>query len=400
MTDAESRILEEFARRFPASAHAAGGRNVRLGIRSGFPQLDRRKPDEYESFLEAAESLERAGIVSLVWAGRYKGEELSAVVLQNPEELYTRLGRLSPRHLCDRSRQASLECGSDIPFFDWMARNLSPKDLDASSGEPLPETISDAARLARTLISIARGEMPPKLTRALSVELFSDSKRIERILRSLQPLLNRAERAGIALPPYELADRSYPETFIAGKVLLQLHDGGSIENNAGCILGIPFETAIQIASAESLEDSFLPAHRRRLLSIENKENFFDLATRIGEIPFDALLYSGGHPNRAVQILARSFAESGWNLFHSGDLDPDGILILQELSDAACTRIAPWMMDCAVFDRYRMLGKPLEAEAHRRALLVRDDTRKRSGIGELLETILTAGVMIEQEIIAY
>jgi hypothetical protein len=61
---------------------------------------------------------------------------------------------------------------------------------------------------------------------------------------------------------------------------------------------------------------------------------------------------------------------------------------------------PWMMDCVTFDRYRTSGKPLDAESHRRAAFVRDETRTRAGLGDLLEAILASGVAVEQEIIAY
>lgn len=402
MTAWERAILEELARRYPSSAQASGGRSFRLRLEGAFPDLDRRKPDDYESFLEAAEGLESAGIVSLSWTGRNRGEELSAIVLLDPDSLYARLGRISPAEACSRSRRSAGTFGEEFPFFKWLSDTLSPKDLDPETLEPTPFSITDAARLAGALEAIARGAVPPKLTRALSVELFSDSKRIEKILRALLPHLRRAERAGIILPPYELADRSFPETFVAGRISLCLKDGGAIENSAGCILGIPFETAVKIGSVQvaAAEPNSGVSCECRLLSIENKENFFDLSSRLDELSFDALLYSGGHPNRAVQILVRRFAESGWTLFHSGDLDPDGILILQELSDSAGVPVIPWMMDRYVFDRYRSMGKTLESEAHRRALLVRDDTRRRSGLGELLGAILDSGVMVEQEIIAY
>ncbi len=397
MTAWELTILEELARRYQKSAHATGGRKLRLRPEQAFPALDRRNPDDYESFLESCESLEKKGIATIVWARRAKGENLESLVLENPDALFSALDRASPSDVCAESRAAARVNAEAGPLFAWLADNLSPKDLESDTLEPSPTTINDAARLARALELVSKGETSPKLPRALSVELFSDSKRIERLLRALQGSLRRAERAGIALPPFELADRSFPETFVAGSLILGLRFGGEISNPSGCVLGIPFETAVKL-------DILSPVPVRptspRLLSVENKESFFDLASRLPSLPFDALLYSGGHPNRAVQTLIRRFSVSGWTLHHAGDLDPDGILILQELSDAAGCPVIPWQMDRAVFERYRSLGRPLEAEAHRRALLVRDETRKRSGLGELLETILEAGVMVEQEIISY
>lgn len=402
MTTWELKILEELAERFPRSAHASGGRALRIGVARAFPSLDRRKPDEYESFLEGAESLERRGVVSLSWAGRREGEDLASIALVDADSLYRALGRASPSTSAALSRAAAKKAAATLPasssaFFHWLAETLSPRDLDAETLEPLPETIADAALLALALESVASGQKAQTLTRALSVALFSDSKRVERVLRAIQGSLSRAESAGIGLPPYELADRSYPETFVAGSLSFDTADGSRVENPSGLAVGFPFATASAFVRAE-----LIPCGAGRLLGVENKESFFDLAARLrsGSIPFDALLYVGGHPNRAVQSLVRLFADCGWAIFHAGDLDPDGILILQELSDAANAIVVPWMMDCATFERYRASGKPIDAEAHRRAALVRDDTRARAGLGDLLDAILAVGVAVEQEIIAY
>jgi len=404
----ESKILAELAERFPRSAHAGGGRALKIRVSSSFPELDRRKPDEYESFLEAAESLERRGLVSLTWAGRTPGEELASLTLLDANALYAALGRASPAVSAEASRQAAREAARNSlrsvaavaasgAFFSWLADNLSPKDLDPVSLEPLPTTIADASTLANALELVASGNKAAMLPRALSVELFSDSKRIERVLRALQGLLARAAANGVSLPPFELADRSFPETFVAGRLILAVSGGSVIENPGGLALGLPFSTVASLERA-----SLSSGGSGRVLGVENKESFFDLASRLssGSLPFDALFYVGGHPNRAVQSIAKLFAESGWAIFHAGDLDPDGILILQELSDAAGIEVLPWMMDRATFDRYRASGRPLDAESHRRAALVRDDTRARSGLGDLLDAILENGVCVEQEIIGY
>ena len=109
---------------------------------------------------------------------------------------------------------------------------------------------------------------------------------------------------------------------------------------------------------------------------------------------------GGHPNRAVQALFRLFHTSGWALFHTGDLDPDGILILQELTDAAGGPVLPWMMSESVFEQYREQARTLDSGMHLRALRIREETLSIPGIKNLLEAILASGLGVEQEIIGY
>jgi len=91
MTAWEKTILQELASRFPSTAQATGGRAFRLRPRTAFPTLDQKNPDEYESFLEAAESLEKERIVSLEWEKHRRGEGLSAIVLTAPSLLYQKL---------------------------------------------------------------------------------------------------------------------------------------------------------------------------------------------------------------------------------------------------------------------------------------------------------------------
>ncbi|MDR2841709.1 MAG: hypothetical protein LBV52_00725, partial [Spirochaetaceae bacterium] len=50
-------IVSAFIERYPASAAAAGGRNLRIPANKIFAGFDKAAPDERESFLEAAEAL-------------------------------------------------------------------------------------------------------------------------------------------------------------------------------------------------------------------------------------------------------------------------------------------------------------------------------------------------------
>lgn len=403
MTRYEQVILELFAERYPTSAHAAGGRKLRLSCSSAFPFLDRRKPDEYESFLEAAEKLERQGIFMLQWKGKKKGEDLASLTLQDVPALFSRLNKPDPAELCTRFRAKAEKIAQHCdtisrPFFAWLAASVTARDMDPVNGEPTEKTAEEVQLLVSALYQISTGLRRTTLTRALSVELFSDSKRIEQLVRIFQPLLRRAERAGIALPPFDLVDRSYPETLVAGSLDFICKDTSKLRNPSGMPIGLPFESVMAIKHIEPCTHTSIKA----LLGIENKESFHVLAERLdsGMDRFSAIVYVGGHPNRAVQALFRLFGESGWTLFHAGDLDPDGILILQELSDAAQTPVLPWMMNTEVFEQYRAQARPLDADMHQRALRIREDTRNCCGLGRLLESILASGLGIEQEIIQY
>ena len=399
MTEREKLILETLAAQYPSSAQATGGRPLRLRLNAVFPELDRNKPDDYESFLEAAEALEKEGIVQLDWERHRRGEDLSAIILVSPEILFQRLELPFPGDVCLRVREEAHRHATDnsgAPFFSWLANNASPKDIALAGSLFCERTVADLAALVNALDLIALGKAPLSATRALSVRLFSDSKYIESLLNLMKGFLRRAERNGIPVPLFDLVDRSYPETMIAGRVRIEPDASRPLENDSGMIIAFPFESVIRFGSILPLHAPDRTDNKKpRVLGVENKESFYALSSLKR---FDAVVYVAGHPNRAVQALFRVFAQSGWDLFHSGDLDPDGILVLQELSDAAGMQVRPWMMNVSVFERYRSLSRPLDEVMHLRSAQIREDTRKLEGIEDLIQVILSCGRGVEQEII--
>jgi hypothetical protein len=460
----EKRIIAAFIERYPGSAAAAvsatandavtgndpaetfppakAPRPLRLRPERIVPGIDQSSPDEKESFLEAAESLERRGLLSLVWARHRKGETLSALVCRDPELLYELTGKDSPKTIAEDVRKAARTFAStgtvceEAALFSFLAENFTP--LDAAGGIDVT-AITDLARLTRFLFNRddpGQRKVRGLTTRALSTALYGDSKRLEALMTLFNPLFVRARRQGrgqgIAVPDFSFLDRSFPETFIAGKIALDFADdpagepagngetsragndgtrGLSPENAAGNlrprgltplvnatgnILGLPLETILGIRRIRPLEGE------AAVLTIENKETFFALSRASSALPggCTCFLYTGGHPNRAVQALVSLLADSGFAFSHAGDLDPDGILILQELADIAGKEVRPLRMDAAAFDAYLACGRLLEPSALKRAALISEKTRSIPGMADLIRRIEETGMGVEQEIIDY
>ena len=396
MTVWETRLMEEFAQRYPSSAAASGGRQLRLRVAQAFEGLNRAGADEKESFLEAAEKLYDEGLIDIEWEKHRKGEAIQGLILRSPQLLFARLGRDSPT---ETANNAILEAGlaaqaarspQQREFFSWMAGALAAEDGAKGIDR---QAVCDFAKLPLFTADA------PLATRALSVRLFSDSKRLEDLLLRFKPLLLRARRAAVACPDLTPFARKFPETLIAGKLAFSIENAGKpLCNESGLIIGLPAESAHRVRRISALEPK-----TGTVLGVENKETFYALSRAMQEDSFsdaDALVYVGGHPNRAVKSVFRSFARSHFTLTHAGDLDPDGILILQELADSSGVAVLPRRMDSATFDEFFVYSRPLENTALLRAAIIRDDTRRLPGIEELLERILATGRGVEQEIIGY
>lgn len=403
MTIWSGRILRALAERYPSSAAADGGRNLRLRASSIFPGFERARADERESFLEGAEALERDGIVSLVWEGRRIGESLSAVILQDSAALFARLGLRSPSDECARARTAARDAAKEhrargeareALLFEWMAESIAPTDIEAGLSRDVIEKLS---RLSTTVLNDdGKNTHSP---RALSVSIFSDSKEIERLLALCDRILKRARGAGIEIPDFSLLERRYSDVTVAGCLRFVLDDGSSLDNGAALDLGFPLSSARRVRRIEVIAPHSGDAS---VLGVENKESFFAFAARLraGGLPgIDALVYVGGHVNPAVAALFSAFARSSFRLRHAGDLDPDGILILQELCQVSGRPVEPYFMDAETFDRYLPLARELDANVLKRVAMIADETRALPGIDALLSRILATGRGVEQEIIA-
>ncbi|MDR2630001.1 MAG: DUF2220 family protein [Spirochaetaceae bacterium] len=436
------------------------GRPLRLQPDRIFPGFEQASPDERESFLEAAEALEQRGLLSLVWVRHRKGEAIRALVCRKAELLFELAGKPSPRTVAEEVRETARtlalaaegrrqersgiapEAGEiEIALFAFIAQNFTPQD--AALGLEV-KAVRDLARLtgffsgaapqggylgdAEGVDGLAGREMsalrptpgaktgwPEGITpRALSVALYGDSKRLEALISRFTPLLSRARRLGVAVPDFAFLDRSFPETFIAGKILFQFEETpgsgntpsgfgngtppGSPEtapmvNATGSILALPLGTIRKVRSITPIKGK-TPS----VLMIENKETFFALAESLPG--YTCFLYTGGHPNRAAQTLASLLAQSGFTFFHAGDLDPDGLLILQELGEITGKKIQPVGMNAATFDRYRNCGRKLEPTMLRRIGLITRETRSLPGVEELIRRIEETALGVEQEIIDY
>ncbi|MDR1802906.1 MAG: DUF2220 domain-containing protein [Treponema sp.] len=420
MTGWEKKILNAFISHYFASVRepAAEARQYPPGteedhrtlrIRSSvfFPDFDTAHPNEKESYLEAAESLERKGIIQLRWEKRDKGERLKTITCENFEKLFDEAGRPFPQTEAEKTRAmlgekiaAFKETRSSekiIALLEFFSINFGPQEIGHGIDQ---QTMEDFISLLEFLSEPARLEKIT--TRALSILLYHDSKRLEDLLSLCMPLLYRAQKT-IPVPDIAVLERSYPETMISGKLIFEYKSHSQpLVNAEGLVLGLPLESAEAIKSIQSMPEK----KEKAVLTIENKETFYALgspqkySTSESLSRYDCFLYIGGYPNRAAGALIKTLASSGFSFYHAGDMDPDGVLILQQVQDIAGRAITPVRMDGAAFDKYRTWARPLTKPMLRQVEKIREETRTIPGLADLLRRIEETGLGVEQEIVDY
>jgi len=408
VTDWNERITGALVARYFDSACEEDRSYLRLRVSALFPGFDTAHPDEKESFLEAAESLERKGLAKLHWEKRGKGERLKTLTCENFEALFEETGRSYPKPevaeikaMLDAKAEdmiAGMEKTQTTENIIALLKSLSLSFSLREIGQGIDENAM--AELVRFLELSRRPDRLKKVTtRALSILLYSDSKRLENLMSLCAPLLARSQKA----MPFEQPERSYPEALISGRLIFECENSDvPMVNAGGVILNIPLESATAFGHIRPFSEK----SAKTVLTIENKETFFALGSprNNGECEnvsrYDCFLYVGGYPNRAAATLIKILSASGFAFFHAGDLDPDGILILQNIGDIAQKPVSPVRMDADTFDKYRpwarTLGKPMLQQIKK----IRGETSAIPEIAGLLRRIGETGLGVEQEIIDY
>ena len=385
----ERDILLAFAERYPRSAMRTGGRPLRLRDWETRDPAITRSAEAFSIFLDSMEALERRGILRLGWHRRGKGEKLEWAELLDPAALYQFLDRPSPDALALTLRRTAEKLAARVDtrggaLFRLVA--VQPEPFIDLAGE---RELEDIDRIL---------SLPPEASvgvpiRALSLRLFGDSKRLERLLPLIRKIVALGKRQDLLA---NLPIRAYPEVWIGGPLEIAFRNRPPW-NLGTAPVGLTLALLREIEGLRILSVKNLDAPGMgRILSVENKETFYALCS--SNLGFDAYVYCAGRPNRAVRLALRLLAAQGYRIFHAGDMDADGIAILAELN-GLCGAL-PFGMNVETFNRYLPYGRDLSGPLLRRVVQLPVETRSLPGIAELIERITASRRAVEQEIIDY
>ena len=421
MTVWEKKIIDAFIDHYYVSAPDPSAVDIEerssLRIRTSifFPGFDSAHPDEKESYLEAAESLERKGVIRLNWERRGKGERLKTLSCENFEKLFEEAGKPFPKTEAEtirsmfstkvkylketlkRPAEKTTEAEKVIAFLEFLSMHFSPQEIGKGIDRHKAEDYIKLLEFCCNPVQTAK-----LTTRALSITLYNDSKYLEKLMALCKPLLSQAEKK-ISIPDLSFLERSFPETMISGKIIIRYKNKKSpLINACGHILGITLENAEEIENIQLISAGI----EKMVLTIENKDTFYALGSPQKHYAnkelsrFNCFLYIGGYSNRATAVFIKILAASGFSFYHAGDLDPDGILILQQIQEIAQKPVTPVCMDAATFDKYRAWARTLSKPMLHQSKKIKKETRAVPELAGLLQRIEETGLGVEQEIIDY
>jgi hypothetical protein len=411
MNSFEKYIINTFFKRYVTSK-AAPDKRMSISLKRLYPEFETLSPEKKHSILISAERLEKREIIKLTWQKHHGRIMLKKLECINKEALFRLAERPFPKTTAKKIKEAAknITIFNNSPNYqnliNFISENLTLTEIVRGIDESaftdfvkLLKTIRDDSRKPYDYIYLNspyhffNGLTP----RALSINLYNDSKRIDELERLFSRILNRAKRNSIYIPDLSFVSRSFPEVLVSGRIIMHFNKQiDPLITSTGIIIGLSLESITRIRNI-SVVPSGKKTSKPTVLTIENKETFYTLASRK---KYSCLLFTGGYPNRAVISLIKALSSAGFDFFHAGDIDPDGILILQELQKNTNKPISPVGMNADTFNKYRRHGIELKQSAINNIRLIKDNIRSINGIQDLLFLIESTGLGIEQEYIDY
>ncbi|MDR7077413.1 uncharacterized protein (TIGR02679 family) [Neobacillus niacini] len=108
----------------------------------------------------------------------------------------------------------------------------------------------------------------------------------------------------------------------------------------GTVLNVPFKELLKLKS-------IWPESGRKVWVVENSSV---CSTIVDEVPRAPVICTHGQLRTASWMMLDLLVESGYQLFYSGDFDPEGILIAQRLKDRYQDLVTVWRMDADSYEK--------------------------------------------------
>jgi hypothetical protein len=276
-------------------------------------------------------------------------------------------------------------------FIAWAADQIQAQRSVAPLGLDDPHTNRDLLQVLAALAQL-RG---PTLERLFSAQVLGDSKRFGALRGKVLTILRRHAPAaadfgdddGSLLRAFGL-ERVPEYVALSGPVVL-IHNAQQFDLAA-------FTPSLALPAVMLRRATVADCSARAIVTVENATSFSELTNYR---PVDVLaIYTGGFASPAVIAVLQHLQHRRPDLlfYHWGDLDGGGLRILAHLRKHLA-HVGTLCMGVETFNRYHRLSQPLAA-GDRQALAALQFRLELADCSDLISTILSSGLKLEQETI--
>lgn len=280
--------------------------------------------EQAKAFHGALKLAEEAGAIGLEWRRHYENHELSRIRLVDVRRLADFMGE---EYLPDRvDRLFEMLSIDELP--GWCIDCLPPIKAAWRKGKSAyGMSLDESDRLAPLLLAVrvlADGPLPFTLDyRQFGARYLGDSKATKTIERPLAALFRqhwdaKAYSDRDIMQELNIVPLAHP-VLMRGPFHIDVHPS-SVSVQVSPYLGVP---------ASWLEHVSATGTAAYVLTIENLSSFNEYTQSIQDS--GVVLYTGGFPTKAFQRFYKQVVEEARApVFHWGDTDPHGFLILKTL----------------------------------------------------------------------
>lgn len=391
MSKIQAKILSKLVEQYEKSPTFLGKNKVRQTFFVQIEKLFPRYSDsaEYDFYKEVNAELDALSQKKFIFLKKNSSGNIEKAILngENLAEIYAFLKR-NPRKNEQIELIKTLESFSDAAdsalqkyIAEQKTRISQNKNVEYFSGDK-----QEFRDILKATDAVLRND-EEIFVRDFSIKLFGDSKRFEKIQRSVVSLLSKYG---------EFDDK---ENLLASCSIVKTPTYLCIKGNAAVSLGnCEGEQKIDLSkiggdiafSTETLKEiASVRVFAERVVTIENLTAFHDYK---GENDF--AIYLGGFHNSAKrEFLKKVYRQNrGKEYLHFGDIDAGGFYILEHLKRKTEIAFKPLNMDIATLEKYAAFAKPLTGEDRRRLSVL----QKNPNYAEIVSYMLDHNCKLEQE----
>lgn len=347
LTAVEKEILTDLLDSFERKKETTNRRTILKAEK--FASYDLNVLDRKNIFIKAVKSLAERGLIDYQWRKFERENLLERIILRQDrvQDSYQALGRTRKD---DRISQFLAELSgyqeqlSSAWILDFLADEADIIRSKSAWSNRWPQQIEQRREFVQLLAAI-EGRQEYSM-RYLSVRLYGDSKRLEKMYKNKlitvarhyiplelddQPIL---EYLGIRLNPIEI--------LVYGELNYEL-DGKQLTT-----ADYPYGTSFNRLTVEHISQLSVPT--AKVLTIENKATYYEYIKRRPKGWF--VIYLGGFFGKTeAEFLSKLNRSENLNFYHWSDIDLGGFQIYRYLTSILGAAVRPIAMDATTYNRY-------------------------------------------------
>lgn len=340
---------------------------------------------EYDLFVDVNEALRELEQLNMISLGIKRGDIINTVSL-NTDMLslcYDRVRR-EPKRDENQWLMETMESFKGNVILDKYLQAQKEKLIKNQKVEYYDGNKTDYIDLLRLVITLLTNESE-QYVRELSIKLFNDSKRVEKLESKARALL------------YQYGDFLEKESVFEECSILKTPTYVSVKGKATITIGkqqidlslIEGDIALSTESLKSISE--IKVTGKRIVTVENLTSFHDYSNND-----DFVIYLGGFHNKTKRCFLSKVYESNKDkeYRHFGDIDAGGFYILLHLRAKTAIEFTSLYMDIATIEKYKYHTKEItENDRKRLESLLKKDIGTDS---DVIDYMLINGCKLEQE----